>query len=246
MVLARLTWSDVDALDRGVVVLIPIGSLEQHGPHLPLLTDTVLVTAVAEAAERRLTDLLLLTPTLWMGASSHHLEFPGTLDHPFDSLIGQVTGLIESLALHGFHRFYVLNGHGGNASPLDVALRTVKARRPNLSLGLAGYYQFCADKVAELLEGPHRTIRHACEAETSLMLHLKPEWVRFERAVDDGLAPDPPLRGGLFFFHEQTVHGVLGCATLATAEKGRAIFQAAVEGVVAELAAFSSGVALRG
>lgn len=245
MVLARLAWPDVDALDRGTVVLIPVGSLEQHGPHLPLLTDTVLVTAVAEAAERRLADRVLLTPTLWMGASSHHLEFPGTLDAPFDALIGQVAGLIESLSRHGFFRFYVLNGHGGNVSPLDVALRTVKARHPNLSLGFSGYYQFCADQVAGLLEGPQKTIRHACEAETSLMLHLKPEWVRMARAVDDGLAPDPPLRGGLFFFHEQTVHGVLGCATLATAEKGRAIFQAAVEGVVAELMAFSAGTVLR-
>jgi len=246
MVLARMTWPDVDAADRDAAVLIPMGSLEQHGLHLPLFTDSILVTAVAEAVERRLPDRVLLTPTLWMGASSHHLEFPGTLDNPFDAMIGQLTGAVESLARHGFHRFYVLNGHGGNADPIGIAMRTLKARHPNLSLGYSGYYQFCAEQVADLLEGPYKIIRHACEAETSLMLHLKPEWVRFERAVDDGLAPNPPLRGGLFFFHEQTVDGVLGHATLATAEKGRRIFEAAVEGVTAELAAFAQGVALEG
>ncbi|MCH8840098.1 MAG: creatininase family protein, partial [Planctomycetes bacterium] len=76
-------WIDIDAMDKDrVVVVCPIGSLEQHGHHLPLLTDTNLVTEVAERVEKKLSDKVLLTPTLWLGASDHHLDFPGTVSVP--------------------------------------------------------------------------------------------------------------------------------------------------------------------
>ena len=243
MILARMTWPEVEALDRETTVLIPTGSIEQHGPHLPLETDTRLVTAVAEAVEAR--TPVLLAPTLWLGCSAHHLGFAGSLTASFPGYGMALEAVVRSLVPHGFRRFYVLNGHGGNASSNDVALRTLKAEFPNLALGGSNYYAFAATAVAQAMEGPQKELRHADEAEASLMLHIAPDLVRLDRAYDDGLLPDPPVKGLVEPFDATTERGAFGYPSFATAEKGRAIFEAAVEGVVAELRAFQAYV-LRG
>ena len=246
MILANLTWQDVDALDRELVVLIPTGSLEQHGPHLPLFTDSLLATAVAEAVERRVSDSVLLTPTLWLGASGHHLAFPGSLSNSFEAYMGAIESVVESLLAHGFHKFFVLNGHGGNTEPNGMALRKLKARHPAASFGHSGYFAYAAEATAKVMKGPFKDIRHACEAEASLMLHLHPELVRKEKLRDDGLTSEPPIRGLIHHFDEMTEQGSLGYATLASAEKGRVIFEAAVEGASRELEALAKGYVLRG
>ncbi|MFQ3586310.1 MAG: creatininase family protein, partial [Fimbriimonadaceae bacterium] len=230
-----------EAGDRDGVVLIPTASLEQHGPHLPLLTDTILATAVAEAVERALPDRVLLTPTLWLGASGHHLKFPGTLSASFAAYIGAVESVVESLVPHGFRKFYVINGHGGNTAPNQVATRSLKQRYPELVLGRAGYFDFLTADDFQVLEGPFKTIRHACEAEVSLMLHVRPDLVRTERLRDDGLAPEPRVVGLEFTFDEITEQGSIGKATLASAEKGRRLFEAAVAGLLGELKAVADG-----
>src|ERR1044071_4204362 len=105
MVLANMTWQEVDAAHRSCVVLIPTGSLEQHGPHLPLFTDSILAGAVAEGVEKKLGEKVLLTPTLWLGASGHHLRFPGSLSNSFEAYMGAIESLCESLIPHGFTKF---------------------------------------------------------------------------------------------------------------------------------------------
>lgn len=244
MKLSEMTWQDVGAVSRDVVALIPTGSLEQHGPHLPLFTDSILATAVAEAVESRMADDVLLTPTLWLGASAHHMEFPGTLTNSFAGYDEALRNVILSLAKHGFWKFYVVNGHGGNTSSNDLALRRLKEERPNLLLGAAGYFQYAAEITAETLEGPSKTIRHACEAEVSLMLHVRPDLVRTDKLRDDGL--EPPIPGMVHFFHEVTQEGSLGYATRATAEKGQKLFEAAVEGLAGALATLREGYRLQG
>ncbi|MFY9234196.1 MAG: creatininase family protein [Fimbriimonadaceae bacterium] len=246
MHLSDLRWKDVDKLSRDLVVLIPTGSLEQHGPHLPLFTDSLLVTAVAKAVEQRLRDKVLLTPTLWLGASGHHLKFPGTLSADFDTYMGAIESVCTSLIPHGFTKFYVINGHGGNTEPNGVAMRKLKAGYPELTFGHSGYFAFIADKVAGILEGPVKEMRHACEAEASLMLHLHPELVRKDQLRDDGLKPDPPLRGVIHHFDEITEEGSLGYATFATADKGKLIFELAVEAVAREIEAIADGYVLAG
>ncbi len=233
-------------MSRSAVVLIPTGSLEQHGPHLPLFTDSLIVTAVAEAVENRLGDAVILSPTLWLGASGHHLRFPGSLSSDFKAYISQIESIAESLMPHGFHKFYVLNGHGGNADPNGIAARKLKARHPTSTIGQAGYFAFCADAIAGCLEGPWKDMRHACEAETSLMKHLHPDLVRTDLIKDDGLMPEPPVHGVVHHFDEMTERGSMGFATLATAEKGRIIFDAAVEGVARELRTIAEGYAMVG
>jgi creatinine amidohydrolase len=246
MTLANLTWPDVDTLDRSMVVVIPTGSLEQHGPHLPLFTDSILAGAVAAAVEARLESQVLLTPTLWLGASGHHLKFPGTLSASMETYMGAIASVVESLVPHGFTKFYVLNGHGGNNEPNGVVLRQLKARYPNLTIGHSGYYAFVAEQIKGILEGPCKEMRHACEAEASLMLHLRPELVRKDKLRDDGLTADPPLRGVIHHFDEMTEQGSLGYATFATAEKGKIIFDSAVEAVAKEIRTIAEGYVLKG
>lgn len=247
MKLAECTWQDVRDLDRNMVVLIPAGSLEQHGPHLPLFTDSLLATAAAEAIEAKLSKSVLLTPTLWLGASGHHLAFPGTLSASFEAYEAALDSVVRSLIPHGFWKFYVLNGHGGNTESNGIVLRKLKAEFPNLLVGHSGYFSFIPESVmTEAMEGPVKHIRHACEAEASLALHLFPHLVRKDKLRDDGLITDPPVRGLIHHFDEMTEEGSWGYATLATADKGKKLFEAAVEGAVRELQDLVSGVSLKG
>lgn len=245
MQLKHMTWQDVAAADREAVVLIPTGSLEQHGPHLPLFTDSLIVTAVAEAVEKNLPDQVILTPTLWLGASGHHLKFPGSLSNHFDPYMGAIESIAESLIPHGFTKFFVINGHGGNTEPNGVAMRKLKAKYPNLTFGHSGYFAFIADKAKDILEGPVKEMRHACEAEASLIMFLAPELVRTKLLRDDGLYPDPPVTGVIHHFDEMTEQGSLGCATYATKQKGETIFNAAVEGVTEDIRAIAQGYVLK-
>ena len=244
MILSNLTWQDVEAVPRSVVVLIPTGSLEQHGPHLPLFTDSILVSAVAEAVEARLPEKIILTPTLWLGASAHHLEFPGTLSGDFTTYMGAIKSVAESLIGHGFTKFYVVNGHGGNTEPNGVVLRELKEAHKGLTFGHSGYFAFVEEFTKDVLEGPIKGIRHSCEAEVSLMMHVRPDLVRREKLRDDGLKPEPPIRGLVHRFDEITEEGSLGYATLATAEKGKALFDTAVEGLAEELGWLADGYVL--
>jgi creatinine amidohydrolase len=245
MVLSRLTWQDVDALDRSMVVLIPTGSLEQHGPHLPLFTDSLIATAVSEAVEKRLPEQVLLTPTLWLGASGHHLPFSGTLSASFPTYLGAIENVVESLIPHGFTKFFIVNAHGGNTEPNGVAMRSLKSKYPNYTFGHSGYFALISEPVKEVMEGPLKEMRHACEAEASLMLHLHPDLVRKDKLRDDGLRPEPPLSGMVHHFDEMTEEGSLGYATFASAEKGAKIFEMAVEAVANQIKTIAEGYVLR-
>jgi len=241
-----MTWPEVNAIPRETLVLVPTGSLEQHGPHLPLFTDSLLVTHVAEAVERQLVDKVLLTPTLWLGASGHHLKFPGTLSASFETFEGAIQNVVESLLPHGFHRFFILNGHGGNTDSNSTALRRLKEKNRSCTFGHSGYFAYADSVIAETLTGPTKHIRHACEAEASMMLHAFPDLVRKDKLRDDGLAPIPSIRGLVHMFDEITEEGSLGYATHATAEKGKILIDAAIAGAVKELSALADGYVLIG
>ena len=244
MILAESTWKDVDAFTRDAVVVIPTGSLEQHGPHLPLFTDSILATAVAAEVEKRASDKILLTPCLWLGASGHHLKFSGTLSASFEGYFEAVKAVVESLISHGFVKFYIVNDHGGNNEPNGVVMRQLKAKYPNFTFGHSGYYQFAEAETCDVLEGRFKTIRHACEAEVSLMMHVRPDLVRTDQLRNDGLAPEVPLRGVIHHFDELTEEGSLGSGTLGSAAKGKVIFEAAVNGIVNLVGTLYVGYAL--
>jgi len=131
MLLENLSWPEVKKLKPArKVVLFPLGSFEQHGPHLPLTTDTDIVTAIARRVEQKRVDKILCLPTLWPGHSTHHLFFPGTLSVRQMPYIQMVIELCHSVGKMGGRRVFLLNGHGGNDVPLRAALRELKSDFP--------------------------------------------------------------------------------------------------------------------
>ena len=215
---------------EATLVVAPIAACEQHGPHLPVFTDTILASAVAEGVERLLPDRLLLLPTLWLGASDHHLPFGGTLTATLPTYEQVLVELLTPLLDAGFQRVLVLNGHGGNNDPLRVALRRLDRLYPRTILTGAAYWDLAAAEIAGLCEGPLKGVGHACEVETSLMLHLRPDLVVRDQVRDD---PDTtPLElTGLFWardFGRKTSHGVVGYPERADAERGGRMLTAIV------------------
>src|SRR5579884_404314 len=172
------------ARDRTVVVA-PIAACEQHSRHLPTITDTVLVTGVADGVERRLPQQVLLLPTQWFGASSHHLRFGATLSAEVDTHIQMLCDLLTPLLDDGHQRVLVLNGHGGNIDTMHVALRRLQPAYRERILSAASYWELAEKELAALAEGPRKSMGHACEYETSMVLALRPELVRRERIKDD-------------------------------------------------------------
>jgi creatinine amidohydrolase len=216
------------------LVLAPIAACEQHSRHLPTSTDTLLVTAVAEGAEQRLPQHILLLPTQWFGASSHHLRFGATLSAEVDTHITLIAEMLLPLLEDGYQRFLVLNGHGGNIDTMHVALRRLQPRYRDRLLSAASYWELAEKELAGLATGPRKSMGHACEFETAMIMALRPDLVQRDEIRDDPPAEEPAL-GGLYLaddMKQRTDHGAVGYPERATAEKGRAFLAAAIDRTV--------------
>jgi creatinine amidohydrolase len=235
---AELTAPEIRSLSReSTLIIAPIAAMEQHGPHLPVSTDTILAGAVANGVEAVLASQTLVLPVLWLGASDHHLPRGGTLTSPLPTYEQVLVDLLTPLLRDGFRRFLILNGHGGNIDPLRVALRRLDVEFPRAILTGAAYWDLAADELAGLCQGPRKEMGHACEIETSMVLHLRPDLVRLDRIKDDPDDTPTNLRGLSWprDFTRRTDHGVVGYPELADGERGRLMLEAAV-GKVAEVA----------
>ncbi|WP_262058833.1 mycofactocin biosynthesis peptidyl-dipeptidase MftE [Streptomyces sp. STR69] len=218
--LAHTAWPDVppDAL-----VLLPVGSTEQHGPHLPLDTDSVIAHAVARRAATALPGTLV-APTLPYGASGEHAGFPGTVSIGHEALRAVLVELVRSLSLWAA-RIVLVNGHGGNTATLDTTVRLLRAEGHDVA------WTGCS-----VLGGD----AHAGRAETSVMLHLAPERVRLAAAVTGDTRPLSVLLPELMAHgvHAISPSGVLGDPTGATAKEGRTAMDAMVSAAVRRIAAW--------
>jgi creatinine amidohydrolase len=209
---------------------------------------------VAMAAEERMADEIVLCPTLAFGSSHHHLAFGGTLSLAPELYTQVIVDLISSLLQNGFRRIVLLNGHGGNITPVKQALALLSHRydatlQPNIAL--VTYWELAGDVFsgASPMESP--ALSHACEYETSLMLHLFPEKVRMENVVRAerperngyiGWEDDEAYRGVSVFKQTAFIsgNGSSGEPQLATAEKGRHLYEHAVQSLVTFLASFAN------
>ncbi|MET8468101.1 mycofactocin biosynthesis peptidyl-dipeptidase MftE [Streptomyces sp. NPDC006422] len=210
--LAHATWTTVP---RGAPVLVPVGSTEQHGPHLPLNTDGVIAEAVARGVAHRLPyEHVVLAPTLAYAASGEHAGFPGTLSIGHDALHTVLVEIIRSLALWA-GRVVLVNGHGGNVTTLDAACAQLRHERHDVS------WVGCV---------PPGGDAHAGRTETSVMLHLAPDDVRLTDAAPGDTRPLPELLPRLRSHGVRGVspNGVLGDPTGATAAEGRTLVEAMV------------------
>jgi creatinine amidohydrolase len=232
----------VGALDRErTVVVVPTAAVEQHGPHLPLDTDTFLCTSVAHAGAARAGDALV-TPTICFGSSEHHMAFPGTVTLRQETFQETVADVCRSVAAHGFRRLVVVNGHGGNTALLGAVVQRLGFDAPMHAMTV-DYWNFARPVIAEVRESPTGGMAHACEFETSLMLHLRPESVRRELIVREIVEPrfsderfDLFERGAVrahWKTDELSRSGVMGAPDLATEDKGRRLFEACADGLAA-------------
>jgi len=242
-------WTQIQDLTDKVAV-VPLGSLEQHGRHLPLLTDTMTGTEIARRAEQELGDTALFLPMLYLGASDHHLGFPGTISLHNATYTRVISDVVESLIGAGFRRIVLLNAHGGNAGPANAALYEAQMRRrargrdeQDLWLVLATWYTLAAPHFSSIEGLVQERLTHSCEMETSLVLALRPELVRLEAARSRtepfssqfyGTTVDQTSRVVMPKpFDHISESGALGHPEFATPAKGEALIQAGVQEVVA-------------
>jgi creatinine amidohydrolase len=245
-----LTWPEVnEAVEQKRVILLPIGSTEQHGPHLPLDVDNLIATSVCLEAGRRAPGKILVAPAISYGYNIHALDYPGTMHVGHDHLLGYCLSVCKSFAYHGFKRIVIVNGHGGNSAVLELVSRRAILETDALVTSfmwlslLARDPKFISSVRESVFPGG---AGHAGEIETSLYLHLAGEKVQMGKAGDHiawynrkgtdsfqwgdlfGGGPVPVFEPASTFLDD----GIFGQATLATAEKGRRIFEQTVSRLV--------------
>ena len=237
MYLADEAWPDLEAyFAEESLALVPLGSTEQHGPHLPEGTDHLIAEGFATAAVER--TGYLRTPTINVGVSPHHRQFHGTMWVDAPVFRDYVESFTRNLASHGIDRVIFVNAHGGNVQHLREVGR--RLRDDECIYAIEWMWD---ESIPELVDdvfthnGPHGGPK-----ETALIQHLRPELVhddRLEDARDGGMTRFDPAavqkHGSRTFYDaiDNTANGVLGDQTDATAETGAELFEAATEQLVA-------------
>lgn len=222
----------------GAIVLVPLGSTEQHGPHLPVGCDALMATAMSEKIAQELCSrgqVCIVAPTIAVANSTHHMSFSGSLTLKPSTYMLMLKDYCCSIAAHGFRKIVLVNGHGGNVAPTEAALIEI-----NETLGfpvyLTGYWKGDPTAQSDVLESQSGMI-HACEGETSLMLAID------EDLVDEGyhsikgnpgydFAPeDDDILHTFHRMESHTENGVMGNSYLATKEKGEKMVDRMVRGM---------------
>jgi len=245
--LARLTWEDARAaFAKARVALVPIGSLEQHGPHMTMETDTAIAVAFARRLGDELGEAAMQCPPVVYGMSEHHLAFAGTMTLRAPSLLAIVRDIVESLAHHGMKRVLFVNGHGGNLDPLRLAAREAGRDGPT-KVATVMWAILAADLIAARAAG--KRYGHACDIETSVALAIAPQVV----LVDRIRAPAPPPAEAPLVepqgarvdvptpFEQWTTDGALGDPRRASRELGEEIVSLALRRAAAFALRFMDG-----
>jgi creatinine amidohydrolase len=234
--------------ERGKVILIPIGHTEQHGYHLPLATDTLIIDAIGQGTAASSPNQTTVLPVMPYGVSTHRPSFAGTLNAGGRAFEDFWVNVIDILAARGFELFYLISGHGGNSSFIINAIKYAGERHRRIFCATAWLYLSGPKGVTSLEK--HRQSKvggmgHACELETSFILHLNPSLVHMDRVVDETNFIATPsyymdwVEGGALIanppWDDDTKTGAYGAGSLATAEKGMIWLQAAIEEKVSHI-----------
>ena len=242
-----LTWPEMRAaIARQPVVLLPFGTVEDHGHHLPLDTDNIIVEAICLEVGRRAPREILVMPLVAYGLDEHHMDFPGTVSVDMHTLLRFVSDIGISVGRHGFSHVLIVNGHGSNSSIAELAARRVVletgiicgAISPNAAIDPT----LAEPTLSQMRRSGPGGISHACEYETAMMLHLRPDLVQTEKAVREiGQLkleyfnwdhPEPSVLAWQDWWSRMSESGVCGDPTVATAEFGRALFGTTVENML--------------
>lgn len=244
MQLAELSWPAVERLPKDMPVVIPVAALEQHGHHLPLFTDSMLLGEVVRRLATPLGDKILFAPLQWLGNSAHHLDFAGSLSAGPRTYIDLLNDVAENFLRHGFKRIVFLNGHGGNEIPGRQACFELRQRHrecKDLLLLFATYWDFGSPAEGRP-DFVQKQMGHACEWETSMILRIAPRLVgeiaKLED-IDPAFGFEPAYKG--WTTKDRTGPGHIGVPRHANAEKGEhlfATFAAGLESYLGRVAAW--------
>lgn len=239
---AANNYHDIQSLAEiaSSIVVIPVGSIAQHGPHLPTSTDTILATAESEeGAQKAISDYdvpVLVLPPVWTGHSHHHLPFGGTASVEINTLRSILFDIATSTLENEFDVFLMVTGHGGNKATITNATAEIGQHHPDVAVMGLSYFTLAVETINELRESDLGGMRHAGELETSLMLHLRPDLVD-ETSIEGTF-------GGKHYEHENqdlfdsgplsvyrdfaayTDQGAAGSPELASEQKGGQFFDA--------------------
>lgn len=240
--LARATWIEIEKsirTGRITKAILPVGSLEQHGPHLPLSTDTMIADYVAEKVSKKCPDTIKL-PTIQLGCSAEHVGFAGTLSIEPETMSRIILDISSSLVKSKLSKFFIVNGHGGNRAVLDSTIGRVKEAFPEMHAYCFTIIDIAKQKFDEIRKSNRRFVGHADEIETSMMLAIKPDLVDMSKALSE----EPMLPKALSFEPEDLARvsfawnardlsksGVMGNPLLASAQDGRILIEFAVDAI---------------
>ena len=234
MRLEDLTWTEAkEQALKGTVVVVPVGSTEEHGPHLPVCTDSLVATRIA--GEACLRAGAIVAPSVHYGYNEKELAFPGTVSVKTLTLQNYLFDIGNSLGRTGFKKVLFLNGHGWNSAIIVQVCHMLSEETDIWAAGL-NYWEIVTDVLTDLRQSAFPGgMSHACEGETSLFMYLDPGRTKMDRAINeiggisskyaynDMVKPSPVFITPRF--DELTTSGVIGEPLLATPAKGEAIFR---------------------
>jgi creatinine amidohydrolase len=245
--LQELSWEAVDeylSAEANASILVPIGSIEQHGPHLPLGVDSFQAIDLAEEIAEQ--SGILTTPPLWFGDANYHMAYPGTISLSTETIVSLLGDVYESLCTHGFQNIITINGHRvGNLSAIDTASRKAREEHPDIHFATIDPLRIAAEEHRDNREGKQGYGLHGGEFETSFLLFKRPELVEMDKAVKVVEESGSQYQSIVLVDLENTVMeadsshdastdepGHKGDPTLASAEKGEMIYNIIVDNSV--------------
>src|SRR6201996_8773762 len=230
-----------DLAKGDAIVIIPVASLEQHGPHLPVEVDSMLGETVAARTAAKVAargQAVVVLPVLWTGLSEHHMSFGGTITLDNAAFAAVVEGVVRSVLRHGFAKIVLLNAHGGNENALR-ALTDDLTPKLGVPIVQLTYWYAAAAAIAKILE-TQGGLQHACEAETAMMMAISPDVVAADRIplAKSNTTPDMAdiVGGGVYMWRSigsRSASGVIGNPEAATPQKGEALLEA-ISGALAD------------
>ena len=246
ILLHEITREEAARRAPGALAVLPVGATEQHGPHLPLGTDFLIVEHVTRAAaqEARASIDVLVAPTFQIGSSHHHLPFGGTISLSTERYYGALRDMTETLIQSGFRRIFIVNGHGGNHELIQLVIRDL-ALRHACNLAAASYWDLAREPLAEHAPDLRQRLPgHAGVFETSLIMALRPELVanplphRSPEELARTTVPPAPFRAERHGFWK-SIDGYTDSPDQASAERGQRFLEIVVAAVAAELVRFA-------
>lgn len=249
-ILYEMTWSEfegaVTSEGEDLIALIPVGSTEQHGPHGTFGVDTGRAEGFSRRLAARLYPRAFSVPTMPFGVSPHHMNFPGTITLSTSTFNQVLSEIVDSLYRHGIRKYFFLNGHGGNSSPLNVLLADLRQTYSDVRLGWASFTAVAGDVIDDEITSKVRG--HSCEGEMSQALYLAPWSVREDLlALGEVLLeiPEDPIKARMSrvvhvyrTFDEITANGALGDARHTSMELGEKIIETALSRLTSFLEEF--------